>query len=132
MFASVFVSNYADELGGANYQCSARRSLFLENEAKFGGAIEEGSASECTFRKNIAKISGGAKFKAYVADSEFDGNLPSFSLYASDFTGLEGFGGNINIKNNSIRKNFFIRILHIKILMYRNRFRIRRIIVYHI
>ena len=98
VFASVFVSNYADELGGANYQCSARRSLFLENEAKFGGAIEEGSASECTFRKNIAKISGGAKFKAYVADSEFDGNLPSFSLYASDFTGLEGFGGNINIK----------------------------------
>ena len=95
---SSFFNNYADELGGANYQCSARRSLYLENEAKLGGAIEEGSASGCTFRKNIAKISGGAKFNAYVENSEFEGNLPPYAIYASDFIGLEGFGGDINIK----------------------------------
>ena len=98
VFASVFISNLADENGGANYQCSARRSLFLENKAKFGGAIEGGSASECTFRNNVAKISGGTKFNASVFDSEFEGNLPNYNLYVSNFTGIEGFGGNINIK----------------------------------
>lgn len=91
--------NTADEYGGAAYITSARGCYFAYNVAKYGGALSSGtsSASNCIFKYNEAKITGGAKFDAYVADSEFEGNLPVYNLYVSDFSGIYGFGGDIHI-----------------------------------
>ena len=90
--------NNADEYGGAAYKTSARGCYFAYNVAKYGGALSvSSSASNCIFKYNEAKITGGAKFDAYVADSEFEGNLPEYKLYVSDFKGIYGFGGDIHI-----------------------------------
>ncbi len=90
--------NTAEEYGGAAYRTSARGCYFAYNEAKFGGALSvSSSASTCIFKYNTAKVTGGAKFDAYVADSEFEGNLPIYKLYVSDFKGIYGFGGDIHI-----------------------------------
>lgn len=90
--------NTAVEYGGAAYKTSARGCYFSNNVAKFGGALSvSSSASNCIFKNNVAKITGGAKFDAFVADSEFEGNLPTYNLYVSDFKGISGFGGDIHI-----------------------------------
>lgn len=90
--------NNATEYGGAAYKTSARGCYFAYNVAKYGGALSvSSSASTCIFKYNEAKITGGAKFDAYVADSEFEGNLPVYNLYVSDFKGVYGFGGDIHI-----------------------------------
>ena len=90
--------NNASEYGGAAYKTSANGCKFTNNVAKFGGALSvSSSASTCIFKNNVAKITGGAKYDAYVADSEFEGNLPTYKLYVSDFTGIYGFGGDIHI-----------------------------------
>ena len=91
-------NNTATEYGGAAYKTSARGCYFAYNVAKYGGALSvSSSASTCIFKYNVAKITGGAKYDAYVADSEFEGNLPVYKLYVSDFTGIYGFGGDIHI-----------------------------------
>ena len=106
VLACTFYDNTAEEYGGAAYRSSARRSLFEGNTAKFGGAIsgapsglaaDTSSASECKFFKNVAKVTGGAKFNTYTADSEFEGNLPVYNLFVSDFEGIVGFGGDLGI-----------------------------------
>ena len=97
--ACTFVSNAADEYGGASYETAAIGCLFSKNTAKYGGALALGSASGCTFRNNVAKVTGGVRYESYVADTvECVGNLPEYKIYVSDFTGIEGFGGNILIK----------------------------------
>lgn len=97
--ACTFASNTADEYGGAVYKTSARRCLFSKNTAQYGGALAYGSASECSFRNNVAKVTGGVRFESYVADTvECEGNLPTYTLYVSDFSGIEGFGGDLSIK----------------------------------
>lgn len=99
VIACTFIENTASDYGGAAYKTSARRSYFGSNTAKFGGALAvDSSASECVFKYNVAKITGGAKYDAYVADSEFEGNLPTYTLKVSDFTGIYGFGGDIHIE----------------------------------
>ncbi|WP_298524356.1 carboxypeptidase-like regulatory domain-containing protein [uncultured Methanobrevibacter sp.] len=99
VYASTFISNTADEYGGAIYETAAIGCLFSKNTAKYGGALALGSASKCTFRNNVAKVTGGVRYNSYVADTvECVGNLPEFKIYVSDFTGIEGFGGDINIK----------------------------------
>ena len=91
--------NTAVEYGGAAYKTSARGCSFGYNTAKYGGALSvSSSASNCIFKYNVAKITGGAKYDAYVADSEFEGNSPTYTLYVSDFTGIYGFGGDIHIE----------------------------------
>ena len=106
VLACTFYDNTAEEYGGAAYKTSARRSLFEGNTAKFGGAIsgapsglaaDTSSASECNFVKNVAKVTGGAKFNTYTADCEFEGNLPVYQLFVSDFEGIVGFGGDLHI-----------------------------------
>lgn len=99
VLACTFISNAADNYGGAAYKTSARRSYFASNSAKIGGALSvSSSASECVFKDNIAKITGGAKYDTFVSDSEFEGNLPKYKLYVSDFSAVEGFGGDFPIK----------------------------------
>ena len=96
---STFYDNYADEYGGALYDSSAVRCYFRGNKAKFGGAISSGSsASESTFLNNSATVSGGARYDSYVVDCTFEGNTPEYVLYVSDFTAVEGFGGDFDIK----------------------------------
>lgn len=97
--ACTFVGNTADEYGGALYETAAIGCLFSENTAKYGGAMALGSASKCTFRNNVAKVTGGVRYDSYVADIvECNDNKPEYAIYVSDFTGIEGFGGDINIK----------------------------------
>ena len=94
-----FLSNTAEEYGGAAYKSSARRCEFNENIAKYGAALASSSASDCDFVKNVAKITGGVQYDSYVADSDIvEGNLPGYHLIVSDFEGIQGFGGNINIQ----------------------------------
>lgn len=98
-----FYDNVAKEYGGAAYRASARVCLFEGNSAKFGGALsgstsETSSASGCKFVRNVAEITGGAKFNSFVADSEFEDNLPVYQLFVSDFSGIVGFGGDLSIQ----------------------------------
>lgn len=96
---SLFTNNVADLYGGAAYKSSARRCEFNENIAKYGAALTSSSASACDFVKNVAKITGGVQYDSYVADSDIvEGNLPGYHLIVSDFEGIQGFGGNINIQ----------------------------------
>lgn len=99
VLACTFLNNTADNYGGAAYKTSARRSYFGGNVAKYGGALSvSSSASECVFKYNTAKITGGAKYDAFIADCEFEGNLPKYKLYVSDFSSVEGFGGDFLVK----------------------------------
>lgn len=92
------VENTATEYGGGAYKTSANGCLFQKNTAKYGGALAvSSSASGCIFKYNTAKITGGVKYDAFIANSEFDGNLPVYTLKVNDFTGIYGFGGNIHI-----------------------------------
>lgn len=98
VLACTFINNTANDYGGAAYKTSARRSYFSGNVAKYGGALSvSSSASECVFKYNTAKITGGARYDAFIADSEFEGNLPRYKLYVSDFSAIEGFGGDFYI-----------------------------------
>ena len=92
------VENTATEYGGGAYKTSANGCLFQKNTAKFGGALAvSSSASGCIFKYNVAKITGGVKYGASVLNSEFDGNLPPYTLKVDDFVGIYGFGGNIHL-----------------------------------
>lgn len=92
------VENTATEYGGGAYKTSANGCLFQKNTAKYGGALSvSSSASGCIFKYNVAKTTGGVKYDAYIANSEFEGNMPPYKLKVSDFTGIYGFGGNIHI-----------------------------------
>ena len=92
------VENTATEYGGGAYKTSANGCLFQKNTAKYGGALAvSSSASGCIFKYNVAKITGGAKYDASVANSEFEGNLPAYTLKVDDFVGIYGFGGNIHL-----------------------------------
>lgn len=100
----ILESNTATQYGGAGYQTSARRSVFQSNTANIGGGLAiSSSASGSFFIKNVAKVTGGAKYDTYVVDSKFEGNLPKYKLYVSDFTALEGFGGDffVNLYDSS-------------------------------
>ncbi|MBQ6098802.1 MAG: hypothetical protein IJL02_02930 [Methanobrevibacter sp.] len=121
VLACTFISNNADEYGGAIYQSSARRCLFTQNTAKYGAALAYGSASECSFKKNIAKITGGVRYEAYVADTiECEGNLPVYKLYVSDFSGVEGFGGDISIKLAD-NTNYYVTGVNATIKLYNSK-----------
>ena len=93
-----FYDNAAKEYGGSGYKTSALNSLFESNTAKYGGALSvDSSASSCKFVKNVASVTGGAKFDTFTSESTFEDNLPVYTLKASDFTGIYGFGTNIHI-----------------------------------
>lgn len=97
--ACTFISNSADEYGGAIYETAAIGCLFSKNTAKYGAALAKGSASKCTFRDNVAKVTGGVRYDSYVADTvECVRNLPEYKIYVSDYTGIEGFGGDLSIR----------------------------------
>lgn len=99
VYACTFTSNTAEEYGGAIYETAAIGCLFSKNSAKYGGALAWGSASSCTFRNNVAKVTGGVRYESYVADTaECIGNLPEYTIYVSDYVGVEGFGGDVKIQ----------------------------------
>ena len=94
-----FINNSAGEYGGALYGTYANYCNFRLNSAKFGGAISsKSSASNSTFVNNTAEVSGANKFDSYVFNCTYDGKLPRYTLYSPDFTAVEGFGGNLNVK----------------------------------
>ncbi len=95
-----FINNSAEEYGGALYGTSAESCIFYYNTAKFGGAISSNSAASYSiFKGNVAKVSGGVKFDSSVNNCEFrGGNSPSYTLKVSDFSSIEGFGGNVVVK----------------------------------
>lgn len=121
VLACTFISNTAEEYGGAIYATSAIRCYFKSNSAKYGGAISFGSsASESVFVENVAKVSGGAKYQSYAGNSNFTGNLPIYTLYVSNLDSVEGFGGNVKIRlsdspnNDIIGENVTIKVYNSK------------------
>lgn len=94
-----FYDNTAKEYGGAGYKSSASGTLFESNTAKYGGALSvSSSASSSKFVENVATVTGGAKYDTSTLDSIFENNSPGYALKASDFTGIQGFGGDILIE----------------------------------
>ena len=78
-----FISNNADNFGGAIFNGNAEKCTFEGNTAMNGGAIYNGSAKNCTFNSNEASF-GGAIYDTYAIYCEFTSNYALVSSGAME------------------------------------------------
>ena len=72
---SVFIGNSAGEAGGAiEWGGSAVNCLFINNTARYGGAMLSSEAVGCIFVNNSARDDGGAVCHAYAVNCSFISN----------------------------------------------------------
>lgn len=78
-----FISNKADNFGGAIFNGYANNCTFEGNTAMNGGAIYNGSAEKCNFKSNEASF-GGAIYDTYAVYCEFTSNYALVSSGAME------------------------------------------------
>ena len=98
----IFVNGKTTGNGGAiKGVCSAVNCIFVNNSAKFGGALSSCAAVNCTFINNHASEGGGAISYAKAVDCDFIGNSAGYggALYGSASSAV-----NCNFTDNSANK----------------------------
>ncbi|MEE1336674.1 MAG: hypothetical protein UHG12_09200, partial [Methanobrevibacter sp.] len=105
-----FINNTAKN-GGATYQITANGCNFTENTAtEYGGAMNGGSASNCTFKDNKAGISG---------DNTYNTNIPKPILIVYNFTSTYNSGDKL-VFNFTTASGTPISNANITIRIYKN------------
>ncbi len=112
---SNFINNTAIRYGGAvDGKGNVTNSNFIENKAENGGAMDGGTATNCTFEKNNAESDGGAINKGNAISSNFTENNAGSTggainegnaINCNFINNTANYGGAMN-EGNAINSNF--------------------------